>query len=524
MKINSVENSFKRIIEKLGKSSRVAFCTAMLSGLFCHMSILLSDVPNHDGLASMYFDQNMITSGRWFLEITAGISSFYSLPWLIGILSVIYLSFSAAVIVKIFDINNSFIAAAIAALVVTFPSLAGNFAYVFTMDGYMLGLLLCLLAVLAVKPAADGTKKKYSWILGGIFLAFGMGTYQAYLSVTILLCFFLSVKILYGNDSIKKKIREILDFLLMGITGLGLYYVLLQILLKIQGKVLASYQGISAMAEGNKIGILSTIKLMYSDFINFTLKSKVVMPNVLSMVCLVVLMALAVGLILRDCYKKGFFKKASFYICGLVLLLIIPCLTNSILLISADVTYHVLMRYQWIVFVIFALSVIDENIKDKEGNVWGLISWLTLAAAFVLAFTYTVTDNIAYSNLEKKYEKTYAYCLRLADRIEQTEGYYQGIPIAMVGVVGQDNFPTTDITSDVTGGIIGVSGDFLLYKGENYADFFKHYLGITLNVLPEDYVIEFYNTDMYASMASFPDAGSTKVVDGILYIKTENVR
>jgi len=40
---------------------------------------LLSDIPNHDGLSSMYFDQNMITSGRWFLSVACGFSSYFTI-------------------------------------------------------------------------------------------------------------------------------------------------------------------------------------------------------------------------------------------------------------------------------------------------------------------------------------------------------------------------------------------------------------------------------------------------------------
>ena len=127
-----------------------------------------------------------------------------------------------------------------------------------------------------------------------------------------------------------------------------------------------------------------------------------------------------------------------------------------------------------------------------------------------------------YSNLEKKYEKTYAYCVRLLDRIEQTEGYYQGIPIALVGVIGYDEFPTTDITGKVTDGMIGLSGDYLIYKGADYQAFMQNYLGATLNFLDPDTVGEIYMTQEYIDMDTFPGANSTRVVDGILYVKTEN--
>ena len=65
---------------------KIAFLTTFIVGILVHFPIMLSDIPNHDGLASMYFDQNMITSGRWFLTVACGISSYFTLPWLIGML------------------------------------------------------------------------------------------------------------------------------------------------------------------------------------------------------------------------------------------------------------------------------------------------------------------------------------------------------------------------------------------------------------------------------------------------------
>ena len=158
-----------------------------------------------------------------------------------------------------------------------------------------------------------------------------------------------------------------------------------------------------------------------------------------------------------------------------------------------------------------------ENGKADIG-----IRWVALFAVWILVFNYGVSDNIGYSNLEKKYEKTYAYCVRLLDRIEQTPGYYQGIPVAVVGVIGYDEFPTTDITGKVTDGMIGLNGDYLIYKGADYQAFMKNYLGATLNFLDPDTVGEIYMTQEYIDMDTFPGANSTKVVDGILYVKTEN--
>lgn len=218
----------------------------------------------------------------------------------------------------------------------------------------------------------------------------------------------------------------------------------------------------------------------------------------------------------RKCWKNPLL----FGIMGLLLLLL-PAVTNVILVISPSVNYHLLMRYQWVLYAIGAVALISGiDFKMKTG-VW--LEWLGLAAAGTLVFCYSVTDNIAYSNLQKRYEKTYAYCVRLLDRIEQTEGYYQGIPIAMIGVVGEEQFPVTDITLPVTSNMIGMSGDGLLYRGRNYQLFMRHYLGATLNILPEEAMLDIYVSEEYIAMDSFPGPDSIRVVDGVMYVKTENV-
>jgi hypothetical protein len=92
----------------------------------------------------------------------------------------------------------------------------------------------------------------------------------------------------------------------------------------------------------------------------------------------------------------------------------------------------------------------------------------------------------------------------------------------MIGVIGNEEFPATDLTTKVTGNMIGLSGDVLLYTGDNYESFIKNYLGATLNIVDVETMGEIYYTDEYVSMDSFPGPNSTKVVNGILYVKTEN--
>ena len=500
---------------KIKSTWKIAFFSAFLLGILIHLPVMLSDIPNHDGLSSMYFDQNMITSGRWFLSIACGFSSYFTIPWIIGLIGLFWLGLAAAALTEVLELTDPPVITAVSGLLVSFPALASTFAYVFTLDGYMLALFLAILAVLFTKKYEKG------WLAGAVCLAFSMGTYQAYLPFAILLCVYVILLFFMETKGFRDKAVYVLRYLGMGAAGAVLYYVILQILLKLQGKVLDTYQGINSMEHGSGQGLFATVKGMYLDFLAFTVHGNVLVNNIFSLAACAVLVLLTAYLLIRGMLQRKWWKNPLFFVIIILLAAGLPLLTNVILVISPNLTYHLLMRYQWVLYLILMLAFVSRG-ATKEGKADTGIQWAALLAAVVLIFNYGVSDNIGYSNLEKKYEKTYAYCVRLLDRIEQTDGYYQGIPIALVGVIGYDEFPTTDITGKVTDGMIGLSGDYLIYKGADYQSFMQNYLGATLNFLDPDTVGEIYMTQEYIDMDTFPGANSTKVVEGILYVKTEN--
>ena len=496
------------------KEWKTAFWATFIMGLLVHMPMMLRDIPNHDGLDSIYFDQNMITSGRWFLTVACGISSYFTLPWLIGLLALLYLALTSAALVEFLEVKKTSAIILISGLLVSFPAIASTFSYVFTMDGYMMALLFAVLSVVLTK------KYRFGFAAGAVCLACSMGIYQAYLPFAVLLCIYGVLMIAMDKGSLKEKIVKSLRYLYMGIAGVAGYYIILQILLRVQGKELASYQGINGLENVERTGLLEILIKMYKDFVAFSLKGNVLFNNIFSLaaVCglIVLVIVAAVVLILRN----GWWKSPWLYVLLVLLAVGLPISTNIILLVSPDVTYHVLMRYQWVLYPILIIGFCTKYGSDNKWDVWK--EWCILLTAGVLIWNFAVTDNIAYSNLQKKYEKTYAYCVRLLDRIEQTEGYYQGIPIAMIGVVGEESYPVTDVSQKVTSGLLGLNGDMLLYTGNNYELFMKHYLGATLNILPAESMEEIYFSQEYREMESFPAEDSIRIVDGIMYIKTEN--
>ena len=152
----TVSSVFQTCRQRIKPKWKNAFFSALILGLLIHLPILVSDIPNHDGLDSIYFDQNMITSGRWFLMIACGASSYYTVPWVIGLLGILFLGMTSACLTELLEVEKTWAVVVISGLLVSFPALASTFAYVFTLDGYMFAMFLAVLAVLLTRKRKWG--------------------------------------------------------------------------------------------------------------------------------------------------------------------------------------------------------------------------------------------------------------------------------------------------------------------------------------------------------------------------------
>ncbi len=511
----SPEQVFVKWKQKITHKDYAAFLTAVVVGLLTHMRVFVQDIPNHDGMSSIFFDQNMITSGRWFLTVACGISSDYTLPWVIGVLCILYLGVTAVLLQRFFQVKHTYTAVLIAAVLVAYPTLTSNFAYIFTADGYMLALLLAVLAVFLTEWG------KWGFVWGAVGLGFSMGIYQAYISFTMILAVYAVCRAWFFGKELKEKWNVTWRYVAMGGLGAAIYFMMLQILLKVQNTSLSGYQGIG---EGNQNSLIDTLIHIYKDFAVHTLRGNIMTQRGLLAAAVGLVLAAAAVVLVAAMWKAGSLRNIWTYFAAAVAVVVLPVCFNAILVISPDVTYHALMRYQWVLIPIIAAAILDNlaetvcvTIKKSAA-----VSWVSLVLTGVIVFQYAVICNIGYFNLEKKFEKTYAYCLRLLDRMEQTEGYYHGMPVVMIGVIGDQYLPSTDLTVNVTDSLIGIHGDYLFYTADNYQAFMKYYFGVQVEMIDIEEVPKHVSTPEYKELQVFPKQNSMKVVNGILYIRTEN--
>ena len=222
--------------------------------------------------------------------------------------------------------------------------------------------------------------------------------------------------------------------------------------------------------------------------------------------------------------KNKAFKKWYSWLILFLSIGLMPFGANTVLLMmSPEGEYHLVMRLQWVIFIVAIVIIAEKTISTFETVKDKLIIPKTVSVALValLCYNFLLMDNIAYFNMQQQYEKSYAYCVRLLDRIEQTPGYVQGMPICMVGEISEESYPQTYLTKDITSKIRGTDKSFLFYRGEQYRQFMKNYLGATLNILEGEYVNDMYFSEEYSEMSTFPDKNSIKIVNGIMFIKLE---
>ena len=435
----------EQVIKKIQKSIlpqwKMCFVWAIVMGLCAHLYKVTNWLPNWDSIVFRYDPQNMLSLGRWFLPVVCAPSSFYDLPWIAGLIAIVCHGLGAVCICKMFAVGKNITAALIGATVATFPAVTSVMMYNYVADGYSFAFLLSCLAALLLtkeKPCVSGAI---------VLIALSAGIYQAYITVTILLLLLHLIReTIYSNTSIKSLLVKCGKFLLAGGLGMALYYLVLTLLLRITGTTLSDYQGLEGAASMSGLDIAGSLYTIKESFIRFFFDfSKG--PNLLAVLNLVVL-ALTIILYLADVIKN---RLHIGKILLLVLFVILMPIGASVLsLINSGIDYHNLMKMGFFVFYLF-LILQYERAEGTCAKRSAAVSWAILACVALLIFKQTILANVSYHKLNMAYEKSYGTLIRIADRIEQTEGAERCDRILVLGALPDSEAYSAELPLDMTG-------------------------------------------------------------------------
>ena len=503
---------------RLKKEYKSAFTFTFFCVLIIHLYKFVNTLPCHDSVYNYYSSQNMLGSGRWALSLACGMTSYFDLPWVIGLFSCVFIAMTVVVIVALFQLKNPILIGLIGALFAASPATTETFFFLYTADGYMIAMFLAAMAVYFSKIE----EKRFSkWILSGVCICVSCGIYQAYVSFALLLavCYFID-GLLQNKYSKQVCFKWILCQAALYITSLSAYYIIWKLCMYFSGTVATDYQGIS---EVGKIsldllisGVLNSLKSILFYFLQWNvLEHGFTLYSVLS---ILFVMFMTIGLIV-SCMKSGIFKRK--WAVGLLifsLLVIVPF--AGIWHFVSKYVYYRAMMLQCLTLLFVLTALFYER--------WGK----TLAKNAICIFLIMIImnnalmANISYFYMNLCYERTYAEGVEMMIKIHELQDKYEFEQIAVVGIrtegVAHKPIDTETGKMLVVGKFYILSGlleNTLLYDSEHVTRFLKTTFGLDIEPLERSQRNELLNTAKVRAMGSWPAEDSIDVIDNILIIK-----
>lgn len=526
------EHFIDMIKNKIKKDWIFALGSAFFTGLIIHLFRLTNHLLTWDSVYNFHDPQNIIHLGRCFLTLSCGISSYYDLQWINGLLSLLYLSLICVCLTEIFSLHKRVSIFLISALTISFPSVASTFAYMYTADGYFLAMLLVTLAVLFT------IRYRRGWI-GGLFLiTAAYGSYQAYISYAIMLILAWTIlHLLFTEASFKETLRYWGRFVLMGGLGTVLYLICNKILSSVEGVAASDYNGISTMSLPDGPRLVQAVKDCLIDFVYFFFGPLDTMNlyKILNTALWILLAVLLIRLILQS----KIFRTPGRFVIMLFCLITMPFVCSIIYFLSPEVRYYMLMYAGFSVIYMLPVLIYDKTpfsrktfLKNvsagNEASVKGqpnaafpalgaLSSWFCVLLTAVTIFNFALISNIAYLYMKASNEMTFALTGRMVDRIEQLEDYDSLEKLCVIG-----HFEDFDrISLNLPPTMAGIRDSYFISEQAHFAAMMDTYFGLTLENCSDEEKAEIQTSYTFKEMGCWPAKDSVIQIGDTAVIRIE---
>lgn len=517
------------IFEYVDKQRLVScFIFTFAIGLVAHAYAFLNFQPSHDSLYEVVSDA---AYWKWKLQLgrflkplyDLALGRFASLPWINGLMSLLWLSLAGYLVTEMLRINKRpGIALTCGVLSVNLTVMALAATYMPDLSSDMLALLFVLLGCRIWYGMTDGktqlapAKKLALTLCAGLCVGVSLGIYQALVCVFVTMV--LAVSVMRLLDEKTSWIRVWLsDFWAAGIAllGGGVYYGGLRLALAATGTELAQdYNGLtnlfgdSAPISEQLSETLRWVKVYLTEFsghahsVYFT-SAVGILTVALATVCFVWL----AGLLIK---RKA---SAGNVITALLLFAAIPFAMNLMRLLSSCI--HLLMFYAFWLAYIIAYVLAGELSARKNTAVFERAAALLLCCVI---FINVQTANAVYVKKTTEQQATLSVMTRVVDRVETQPGYERGVtPVAFIGIPQAyfSDFAPYDKIGRLTG--TDTSGSITYYS--IYGVYIPMMLRTDMNIADRSVAAELAVSEEVAAMPAFPAVGSVNTVEGVVVVK-----
>ena len=503
---------------KINIDDKYKFSSVVSALLFfiTHAYYFLGRYANEDYMHSIFGRSNTLGSGRWLGEIYPN----YLIPWVVGVICCILLIITVNMIISIFEVENKVSIILISGLMVSFPTLAYGYGYLFMADIYSVSLCSAVAAVWFTSKF-----KKYGFISGGFFLMISLAEYQSYIGIAMATSLFkLIFDLIKQENEDRDFVKYTIKFILMGILGVIFYFIGLKIILNIYNTSLGTYKGVDSMRKIPLEDMPMLIKRTYINFFGYFLGKTFFYSHkaltVTYFVSLINSAILVVYLFIKNVFKSNRPKLIKILLL-ILFILVVPICCNPVDFMAPEASASTLNIYA--VVMLFIFPIILFNLKEFYSK--NIIKFIVIISSVFILINNYLLSNIYYLKLTSYYEQTSMFYNRLLTRIELTDGFREDMPIAVISNSGsnfygiKDNdFPVIQKDQGLWGRFIGINSSSMISNNIKVVSLMENIFGINLKRASEEDLKTVLESEEIKNMRVYPEKDSIKIIDDILVV------
>lgn len=516
------ESVIKRWYQAIPKQVKVAFLSAFFVGLIVHLYMLTNKLPNHDDITGMFTSIDFVEYGRWLSRFFTQINTDLSMPWVNGVVALLFTSLSAALVVRMLNIHKELYAALTGAIMACTPFMANTFTYMSGADVFLMAVFLGILGAYLTDRHAFG------FLIGAGMFTVVLAIYQAMVLFAIAL---MAVKLLLDvidpNLKNKEVIRTALRYFFTVIIAAVLYMCLTKLILRVNSANLV-YANTAEILSPKFSELPQRFLECYRQFVSMAL-SRSPFFNTHWMLGLYILIVfsfcLLVGLLLLRNKGLGIGRVTA----TVLIVLLLPAMFFSGYLAAGYAHILMLLPFTMLFIGLIALfcrydAVVDVSSPKAHRFLRTLGSWFVTLAMIACCYSWALYSNQVYFTLQRKFDACYSLSTRIVDRVEQMPEYAPDTPVLVVGDFSAGNYPVA--VPEAQDGLpysvgIGEPSEFYYMKGywSTVHNFIAGYLGIRWQTPDAETVAKIVEqTNDFAGLPIFPSAGSVFYMDGIIVV------
>lgn len=454
--------------------------------------------------------------GRWALRLFDAAVDGMHPPFATVILTCLFMAVAAVLICDLLKLQRPVLRGISVLLLVCSQYVQNLISYRFCSAAYAASFLLAVLAVYCVAAYSC----RWAVAVGALCLTFSVALYQSGLGVAAVLCLLVLIfRLLLQPEQMQSVLHLLGRMLLMGVLGMAVYLLVLQVLLKVYGVTLADINGIDQVGVQSILQLPQGIVQAYRDFVEYFTGRSITQNYYATRPACAFLFLLAGIAGVRALWQGRSHRAACVFV--VVLLALVPAAANVTDIINPNTQILLRMAGAMAVVPLFAVALAATLPETSLCNVNLAGVVVVLASAFLLrGYALQSNNDIQVQKCDK--QQAVSLAGQIAADVLANENHQAGTPVAVLGRPGDGVYEDPCPQYREKANLYIQWGVFWLGTQDNmdtWARLFQEELGLQVNWCSYEAAEAVRESDAYAQMPLYPQQGSIAMLDGILVVK-----